>query len=128
MIAQFRVANDLSGRESQIDPDLAKRINKETNSRYINREQTIYVPCYSLNTVMRALGVSRVDYFSLDIEGGEYDVVKSIDFKRLDIKSFSIEAAHNRQYLEPMKNHLLENKYTLFKQTVDMFFIKNKTI
>ena len=28
-----------------------------------------HVPCFSLVTILKALGVKRVDYFSLDIEG-----------------------------------------------------------
>ena len=52
-----------------------------------------YFPCFSLVTIMKALDVSHVDYFSLDVEGGELDVLKAIDFKQLDITMFSVE--HN---------------------------------
>ena len=53
----------------------------------------LYVPCFSLNTIMSALGVNKVDYFSLDVEGGELDVLKSIKYDKIEIDSFSIE--HN---------------------------------
>ena len=43
---------------------------------------------------MRALGVPTVDYFSLDIEGAEYQVLKTIPFKELNIKLFGIEIVH----------------------------------
>jgi len=53
----------------------------------------LYVPCFSLNTIMSALGVNKVDYFSLDVEGGELDVLKSIKYDQIQIDTFSIE--HN---------------------------------
>ena len=57
----------------------------------INRE--ISLPCFSLNTIMKALGHNKIDFFSLDIEGVEYDVLKTIDFNQLNIETFAIE--HN---------------------------------
>ena len=39
-----------------------------------------------LMSVMAALGRSRIDYFSLDVEGMELDVLKTIDWEKLNIK------------------------------------------
>ena len=40
------------------------------------------------------MGCPIVDYFSLDIEGAEYQVLKTIPFQESNIKLFGIEIAH----------------------------------
>lgn len=45
------------------------------------------VPWFSLNTIMKAIGVTKVaGYFSLDVEGGEVEILNSIDFIYLSIE------------------------------------------
>ena len=87
-IAKFRVHEALSGRLNQMDEAHVKRIDGIDKN-----VKLLYVPCFSLNTIMSALGVNKVDYFSLDVEGGELDVLKSIKYDQIQIDSFSIE--HN---------------------------------
>ena len=43
---------------------------------------------------MLALNRSHVDYWSLDVEGVELDVLKTVPFNRLDISVISVEYAH----------------------------------
>ncbi len=88
MIARFKIGGALSGREDVMDSRHKNRIKNEYPvDSYVN------VPCFSLNTVMKALGVNKIDMFSLDVEGGEFEVLKTINFKNLDIETFVIE--HN---------------------------------
>ena len=35
-----------------------------------------------------------MDYFSLDVEGAELDVLRSTDFTKVDIKTMSVEYSH----------------------------------
>ena len=93
MVAKFRIGDSLSGRESAMDETHKKRLKNENPV-----DRTVNVPCFSLNTIMKALGVKKVDMFSLDVEGGEYDVLKTIDFNKLNIDTFVIE--HNGRPLE----------------------------
>ena len=88
MVAKFLIGGALSGRNDAMDLEHKKRLKKENR---IDRE--VSVPCFSLNTIMKALGIKNIDFFSLDVEGGEYDVLKTIDFNNLDIETFAIE--HN---------------------------------
>jgi hypothetical protein len=39
----------------------------------------------------KAINVKNVDYFSLDIEGGEIEVIKGLDFKKINITVLQIE-------------------------------------
>ena len=78
MVAKFRLGDSLSGRDDTMDTKHKNRINKNYKNEFV------MVPCFSLNTIMRALEVTKVDMFSLDVEGGEYDVLKTVDFNKLD--------------------------------------------
>lgn len=48
-------------------------------------------PCKRLSLVMEELGHSRLDLLKLDIEGAEYEVIKSIIEDNLDIKVLCVE-------------------------------------
>ena len=41
--------------------------------------------CFPLFGVLKALNVTKVDYFSLDVEGNEMDVLRTIPFDLIDI-------------------------------------------
>jgi FkbM family methyltransferase len=51
----------------------------------------IKVQCFPLYSILAALGVSHVDYFSLDIEGAEVEVLKTIPFSDLTFDTISVE-------------------------------------
>ncbi len=102
-------------------PAHSARIDKQEGKKL----QLLYVPCFSLNTILTAIGVNSIDYFSLDVEGGEMDVLKSIKFDRVHVKTLTIE--HNG--FEDIKNtivaHLTSNGYSLAKSDhQDAYFIK----
>lgn len=42
--------------------------------------------CYPLFTLLKAINVDTIDYFSLDIEGAELPVLKTIPWDRVLIK------------------------------------------
>ena len=44
------------------------------------------VQCFPLFTLLSALNITIVDYFSLDVEGNELDVLKTIPFDAVYIK------------------------------------------
>jgi len=47
---------------------------------------TVNVQCFPLYTYLLALNVTVIDYFSLDVEGSELNVLKTIPFDKIDIK------------------------------------------
>lgn len=40
--------------------------------------KNITVPCFKLDEVLSKISIKRINYFSLDVEGGELTVLKSI--------------------------------------------------
>ena len=90
IVAKLRVGGPLTGRLKEMKAVEISRMEKE----YVkNQLSTLYVPCFSLNTILSAIGINKVDYLSLDVEGGELDVLKSIKHDKITIDTFTIE--HN---------------------------------
>ena len=59
--------------------------------------ETVTTSCYTLNSMLEALGTDRVDYFSLDVEGAELYVLQSIDWARVVIDVLTIEIGQSRR-------------------------------
>ena len=49
-------------------------------------------PCRSMSSIFLEANVTVIDFFSLDVEGAEYDVLKSIDFTRVRINVLMVES------------------------------------
>jgi FkbM family methyltransferase len=121
-VAKFQLAGYLSNRISLINEDFQNRVDESNRNK---NKTIIYVPCFSLNTILNAINVDKIDYFSLDVEGGELEVLKGIDFNKIDIATFSVE--HNNYQDQKIKiKQLLESNN--FKMTsdyeFDFFFMK----
>ena len=88
--------------------------------------QLTFVPCFSLVTILKAINVNKVDYFSLDVEGGESFVLKAIDFNKIDIKSLTIEHNNEKQHLDSIVKIMKDTK--LYNETnrdgQDIYYLK----
>lgn len=63
-----------------------------------------------------------IDYVSIDVEGSELKILKSIDFNKHNIKCFSVENAYNSDELNMF---LVNMGYTIINSMgCDVFFIK----
>jgi len=56
-----------------------------------NMKPAIKVNCFPLNAVLAALEVSHVDYLSLDVEGPEIEILRTVDWTRLSIDVITVE-------------------------------------
>ena len=59
------------------------KINKE--HKKLKGDNLVDVFCFPLFGVLKAINVTKVDYFSLDVEGNEMDVLRTIPFDNVDI-------------------------------------------
>ena len=71
-----------------------------------------------------------IDYFSIDIEGSDFDVIMALNFKKYNIKNISLEYLHltKNEKIEILKK-LLNNGYSYFgfgldHNNIDWFFKK----
>jgi len=84
----------LSGLVDEYDPAHTARIRKEIESKGGTIEER-QIPCYRLADLLAEHGVDQVDYCSIDVEGAEMSVLRSIDFDKVKISVFSIENNYN---------------------------------
>ena len=56
-----------------------------------NRPGTIILQCLPLYTLIEAAGLTTVNYLSLDIEGAELSVLKTIPWDKVDIEVMTVE-------------------------------------
>jgi FkbM family methyltransferase len=54
----------------------------------------VELPGRTLSSLMAELGDERIDLLKLDIEGGEYEVVPTLDLARLGVKIFAAQLHH----------------------------------
>ncbi len=68
------------------------------------KAEYVKVQCMPLFSLLTAINVTTVDYFSLDVEGSELKVLKTIPFDKVFIRVSCIELKANvchREYLSP---------------------------
>lgn len=80
----------LSGLVDQYDPRHSERIKREIEIHGGDIEE-IEVMCYRLNSLLEEYHFRFVDYLNIDVEGSEYDILRSIDFQAVDIGVCGIE-------------------------------------
>jgi len=123
-VAKFQLAGYLSNRISLINEDFQNRVDESNRNK---NKTIIYVPCFSLNTILKAINVDKIDYFSLDVEGGELEILKGMDFKNIDITTFSVEHNGYQPARNDIKNFFKHINYTMLRDDPqDVYFIKNK--
>lgn len=82
----------LSGLINNYDLRHLNRIRDEASRRTFGEEpQIINVQCYLLNSILEKNGIFHIDYLSIDTEGNELEILKSIDFNRFLIDVIDVE-------------------------------------
>ena len=99
------------------------------------KEMIHKVYCFPFYSMMLALNITHIDYFSLDVEGLELEILKTIPFDKLDISIFTVEYIHAKDgaktYAEFMasKGYYMHSKIRQFKPEIyfganDLVFVK----
>jgi len=80
----------LSGLIDNYDKRHLDRIEREIQ-KYGGDKSLITVKCFNINDLLQKYNISHIDYCSVDVEGSEFTIIESIDFRRYKIDVFSIE-------------------------------------
>ncbi|MFA6554502.1 MAG: FkbM family methyltransferase [Candidatus Paceibacterota bacterium] len=115
----------ISGLVETFDKRYLDRLQKEASERGVTTT-TIDVQTMTINDVLEKFRLSHIDYFSLDTEGGELEILQSIDFGRFHIECISVENPFEDKRL----NNFLSNKgyKKLTRIKIDDIFILKKSI
>jgi len=80
-----------------------RRLKKRTQRNGCTIKE-IEVECFNPNELFEDKGITHIDFLSVDTEGGELDIIKSIDFSKTPVKVISVEnnyfKKNIRKYLE----------------------------
>jgi hypothetical protein len=61
------------------------------NDPVVKREEVQVLDCVRMSTILKKARVNHVNYFILDVEGAEYEVLKTIPWKHVTFDVFCIE-------------------------------------
>lgn len=102
----------LSGIVDNYDSRHRERIARETEGNDATHSvEEVEVECVPLSELFEQAKLTRVDFISIDVEGGELDVLKSIDFEKVTVGVLLIEENYRnielRDLLKSKGFHLL---------------------
>ncbi|WPU98346.1 FkbM family methyltransferase [Mucilaginibacter sp. cycad4] len=95
----------LSGLKSKYDERHIERINK-TIKEYGGHITETKVQCFDVNDILEENGIKKIDFVSIDTEGGELNILHAIDFDAFKIKAVVVE----NNYSTPDIFHFMSSK------------------
>jgi FkbM family methyltransferase len=87
----------LSGLVDKYDPRHTQRIKAQHSD---SKQSIIQVECIPLNDLLEKHNITTVDYMSIDVEGAELNVVKSVDFEKYNVNIITIENNYQTNEVE----------------------------
>jgi len=110
-----------------VNYDVASKIGNPT--KILSTWTKFEVQCFPIYAILAAVNVSVVDYFSLDVEGIEMQVLESIPFDRVLIKVFSLEFQLMPESPQILKSFMESKGYRLVAQLfIDFIFAHNSVL
>lgn len=101
-----------------------ERENKETGST----TEVIKVNTRKLETIFDENKVSHIQYLSIDVEGAEFEVIKSINFDKVFIDVIGFENNYNDASI-PIIEYLQDKNFVVFHESIlDIFMINKSSI
>ncbi|XP_047738176.1 uncharacterized protein LOC125178464 [Hyalella azteca] len=77
------------------------------------------VQCFPFYTFLLATNITAIDYFSLDVEGQELNVLKTIPWHQVDIKVISVEYQHVEGGKAAVNAHMEAVGYVVHEEVTD---------
>lgn len=101
------------------------------NDEKVKSGDTVFnVTCLPFFAVIQSMSITEIDYFSLDVEGFELDILKTIPFDKINIKVLTVEFRHTGKRGEENGKDLLQtlmerNGYKTLFYKMDFIFVRN---
>lgn len=102
----------LSGLVDNYDPRHLERIDREIK-QYGGSKEEIDVKCFNINDLLAEHKLNHVDFFTIDTEGNEMSILKTIDFEGFDIDVLLVE---NNYQTEEMNQFMKSKRYKRIKK------------
>ena len=85
------------------------------------------VKCYPLYMLLDALHIKTVHFFSLNAEGNELQVLKTLPFHRIEFKVIQVRHPYEDEGKKSLKEFLLSLAYKLLHDELGEFVFANMT-
>jgi len=107
-------AEMLSGWKGDMTQDQFNRIDSEIQ-QHGGTKEIIFVESYSLNSLLMKHNIKDIDFISLDTEGSELKILRSIDFStiRIGVICIEIDTSLTKEKYNAIQEFMLEHGYTL---------------
>ena len=116
----------LSGIKKNFDTRHLQRLEYE-NKEYGSTTEVIKVNTKKLETIFDENNILHINYLSIDVEGAEFEVIKSINFDKVFIDVIGFENNYNDVSI-PIIKYLETKGFIIIKQLLDIFMINKMSI
>lgn len=111
----------ISGLKNNFDPRHYTRLKSEL-VRHGGTSEVIKVKTKRLETIFDTYSIKHVNYLSIDVEGAEFEVIKSINFNNVFIDVIGFEN-NFRDSSDPIVEYLNSKNYVVIRDHFDIFMI-----
>jgi FkbM family methyltransferase len=115
----------ISGLKDNYDYRHFYRLNRELTERG-GSTNIVLVNTKKIETICEENNITHIHYLSIDVEGAEFDVIKSINFDKVFIDVIGFENNYDDTSI-PIVNYLQERGYSVIKNYTDIIMIHNKS-
>ena len=116
----------LSGLKNNYDSRHLQRLETE-NIQTGSKTEIITVNTKRFETICDENNIKHIHYLSIDVEGAEFEVIKSINFDKVFIDVIGFENNYNDVSV-PIIEYLQNKVFIVIYQTIDIFMINIKSI
>jgi FkbM family methyltransferase len=111
----------ISGIKDTFDPRHWQRLQTENQAKSSTTE-IIKVNTKKLETICDENNISYINYLSIDVEGAEFEVIKSINFDKVFIDVIGFEDNYNDTSI-PIVKYLESKDFIVINKSLDIFMI-----
>jgi FkbM family methyltransferase len=111
----------LSGLKNNYDQRHFERLNRD-NREHNSVTQVINVETKRVDTICDTYNIKRIHYLSIDVEGAEFEVIKSINFDKVFIDLIEFENNYD-DLSRPIVTYLESKNFVVIHRNLDIFMI-----
>jgi FkbM family methyltransferase len=116
----------LSGLKDNYDKRHSERLEREKNNN--GGETTIItINTKKIETICDTYNIKHINYLTVDVEGAEFEVIKSINFDKVFIDVIDFENNYDDNS-EPIIRYLEEKNYKVIQKESDIMMINKNSI
>jgi FkbM family methyltransferase len=97
--------------------------NREMKKFYLEHRSVEKVKCVTIGTLLEEHHIENLDLLQLDVEGYEFEILKTLDFKKTKPRFINYENALLQEHDAPCRKMLKRQGYVLFDKGKDTFCV-----